>query len=260
MRGRLRVWTAAAIVALVSTVAAAQVMMRPTPAPLVTAENEAWYLAGEPITYFGSFYYPAGPQVHFDPRAMVRSGDYRGIPLYALTTIEPFSKVFVPLPGGLVHPYERRRGGELAGTVGSTAPSFPVLISPDQPDPPFVPQAPAPPMLGAPSTGQEALVGIDTSQAPPAPAGTTGITPAEIPLGPVTTVRKPEGLNAIFIEYREQRWFASGSAEELDPGRFTRIGDHRGFAVYAREGNGVRTIYVQVDADRPRLVTPYSLR
>lgn len=260
MRGRLRVWIAAAIVALGSTAAAAQVMMRPAPAPLVTAENEPWYLGGEPITYFGSFYYPAGPQVHFDPREMVRSGDYRGIPLYALTTIEPFSKVFVPLPGGLMHPYERRRSGELAGTVGSTAPSFPVVVSPDQPDPPYVPQAPAPPMLGVPLVGREAVASIEGAPSPPPPTGTTGTIPAETPWGPLTTAQKPEGLNAIFIDYRGQRWFASGSAEEIDSASFTRIGDHGGFAVYAREGGGIRTIYVQVAADRPGLVAPYSVR
>src|SRR5687768_14303934 len=84
--------------------AAAQVTMRPTPAPVVTAENEEWYLSGEPITFSGSVYFPAGSQVFFNGSEMVRTGEYRGIPLYTKTTIEPFSKVFVPLDGRLMQP------------------------------------------------------------------------------------------------------------------------------------------------------------
>src|SRR4030095_9199989 len=104
----------------------AQMMLRPTPFPVVTAENERWYLAGEPITSEGNIYYPTGAQVYFNPYEMVRSGYYRGIPLYSKTTLEPYSVVFVPIAGGLLQPYERRRDGDVAGTVGSTAPSFPV--------------------------------------------------------------------------------------------------------------------------------------
>ena len=77
-----------------------------------------------------NFYYPAGPRVHFMPFEMVRSGDFLGIPLYSRTTIEPYSVVFIPVGGGMMQPYERRREGELAGTVGSSAPSFPVLSTP----------------------------------------------------------------------------------------------------------------------------------
>ena len=98
--------------------AAAQSVLRPTPQPIVTAENEPWYLSGEPITYAGNLYYPAGAQVFFNPNEMVRSGFHMGVPLYTRTTIEPFSVVYVPLAGGRMQPYERPRAGELAGTSG----------------------------------------------------------------------------------------------------------------------------------------------
>jgi len=117
---------------ILQAVAFGQATMRPTPAPIVTAENESWYLAGEAVLYAGNVYYPTGPIVFFDSHEMVRSGDYRGIPLYSLTTIEPYSKVFVPVGSGLMKPYERRRSGDLAGTAGSTTPSFPI-VSPYDP-------------------------------------------------------------------------------------------------------------------------------
>ena len=118
------------VLMLLPIAAAAQMTMRPTPVPIVTAENEYWYLEGEPITFSGSIYYPAGPEIYFIPYEMVRSGEFRGIPLYSRTTIEPFSKVFVPLPGGRMLPYERRRAGDLAGTTGSTAPSGSAATTP----------------------------------------------------------------------------------------------------------------------------------
>ena len=37
-------------------------------------------LAGEPIILSGSIYYPAGPEIYFNPYKMVRSGEFRGVP------------------------------------------------------------------------------------------------------------------------------------------------------------------------------------
>jgi hypothetical protein len=110
------------VLLLAPAAASAQMTMRPADQPVVTAEQEHWYLDGEAIAYDGGLYYPAGPQVFFNPYEMVRSGIYRGIPLYARTTIEPYSVVFVPVARGLLQPYERRRRDQLAGTTGS-APS-----------------------------------------------------------------------------------------------------------------------------------------
>lgn len=82
----------------------AQMNMQPTRPPLVTAENERWYQAGEPVMFAGNIYYPAGAATHFNANEMIRSGSYRGIPLYTRTTIEPYSVVFVPIAGGLMQP------------------------------------------------------------------------------------------------------------------------------------------------------------
>src|SRR6478672_3139321 len=102
-RVRLAVITIFAGIALPLTLDA-QMMLRPTERPIVTAENENWYLSGDPITADGVIYYPTGAQVYFNPNEMVRSGYYRGIPLYSKTTLEPYSVVFVPITGGLMQP------------------------------------------------------------------------------------------------------------------------------------------------------------
>jgi hypothetical protein len=126
-----------------------QISHQPTPDPIATAQNEPWYLSGDPVTYAGNTYYPTGARVHFNRHEMVRSGFFQGIPLYTRTTLEPYSVVFIPLSGGLMQAYERRRAGDIAGTVGSLTPSFPVVWPSEQvqetfTSPPF-PQAPAPP-------------------------------------------------------------------------------------------------------------------
>ena len=51
------------VLVLLPITAAAQMTMRPTPVPIVTAENSWWYLSTEPITFAGSIYYPAGPEI-----------------------------------------------------------------------------------------------------------------------------------------------------------------------------------------------------
>jgi len=251
-----------AVFVLLQIGGAGQSTLRPTPAPLVTAENEDWYLAGEPILHAGHVYYPTGPNVFFNPREMVRTGDYLGVPLYTLTTIEPSSQVYAPLAGRLMKPYERRRTGDLAGTTGSTLPSAPVLgpyaPGPYEPLPTGIVRAPGPPGRAEPVLGTEYPVAVDTRPAaPPEPAPTAGEAPYPPP-GPLVTARMPEGLDAIFVEYQGRRWFGGGSAVELDPARFTRIGDYRGFAVYRRDADE-STIYIAVRRTAV-VVAPFALR
>lgn len=242
--------------------AAAQITLRPTPEPIVTAENEEWYLAGEPILYQGHLYYPTGPNVFFNPREMVRTTDYLGVPLYTLTTIEPGSRVYVPLPGGRMKPYERRRTGDLAGTTGSTLPAAPVAgpydTVPYEPMPTAIVRAQGPPARAEPvlGTGYPTAVGDLATEVPPAEP-TAGEAPYPPP-GPLTTAREPQGLDAIFVEYQGQRWFGSGPAVDLDAAEFTRLGEYRGFPVY-RRGDDERTIYISVRAGAG-MAAPFSVR
>lgn len=251
-----------AIALLATATASAQVNYQPTRAPMVTAEAEAWYLAGEPVMYAGILFYPAGPQVHFNPNEMVRSGFFHAIPLYTRTTIEPYSIVFVPLRGGLMQPYERRRSGDVAGTVGSSMPSFPVVRS-SEPSGESMPQAAAPPAFFETSAADRSAApaaGVIVPPAEPAPAiGSTGrIYPAPRTAAP--PARAPQGANALFIDFGGRRWFSEGPATPLTRTQAVRIGEHHGFAVYAAPGGDPAEIFLPVSKDADDFVARYVRR
>ena len=249
----------------------------PAPTPIVTAENETWFQSGEPLTYEGHFYYRTGPLTAFNRNEMVRSGFYRGIPLYTRTTWEPFSVVFVPLPGGFLQPYQRRRAGEIGGTIGSIGPGLPVERADTSRTLTSVPQAAGPPTsLPDTPTGRRADIGGE-----PGSVGTTGVvgtplvdrteTIASEPRGtagrvvvlprprPLVTVARPSGVNGAFIEFNDARWYSAGPAVTLDSS-FTRVGEYRTFPVYARTGGNGSMIFVPVTIDARTLLTPYARR
>ena len=249
---------------------AAQIALQPTREPIVTAEHTPWYLGGEPITFAGNIYYPAGPQVFFNRYEMIRSGFYEGIPLYTRTTIEPFSVVFVPVGGGLMQPYERRRAGDVAGTAGSTTPAFPVITPAEQALDPWLalyPQAAAPPTRIAGSIGDISRELTDVTPAPsrgaavPVPSGAVGAvgggSPA--PVRPWRSALQPKGINAVFVDYQNRRWYSSGPAVEFSATRFVRVGEYHGFPVYGEQGQE-RTIYVASTVAAEGLLTPYTSR
>jgi hypothetical protein len=279
MNGPARVGIFGAIVLCAAGAAQAQPTLQPGVAPLITAETEHWFMTGEPLIHAGTFFYPAGAQVHFDGTEMVRSGQYKGVPLYSeKTAIEPFDVVFVALPGGLMQPYERRRTGELAGTSVSTAPSFAVAssaeIAPGMVAVTPVLQAAMSPAPGSPIVFEGASV---RSSAAPAesvtlrsqPVNRPGrMTAAASPLGTPGRVAasaarrreaaRPEAANGVFIEFNGARWFSSGPATLFDSRNFTQVGERRGFPVYTARDRG-ETIFVPV-AEGLDLVAPYSKR
>jgi hypothetical protein len=259
---------------LAANLTAAQVIQQPTPPPIVTADAEVWYLSGEPITYAGNIYYPAGAQVAFSPNEMIRSGSYLGVPLYSRTTEEPYSVVYVPLGRGWVQPYMRRRTGDVAGTAGTVPPSgLAATYSIDSTA--FLGQAIGPPTLvaGAPADYQglprgpiPATGGIypqtaTAAAAPPRtyPTPTSGqeaadVRPMRTRIGP-----PPQGINAVFVEFRNQRWFGAGQPIPFDSARMIEIGRLHGFPVYVDREAPEQQIFI-TSALGAATVAPYSAR
>lgn len=223
----------------------------------MTAENEPWFHAAAPIMHAGNWYYPTGALTSFNGNEMIRSGHFQGVPLYSRKTIEPFSVVFVPLAGGWMQPYERRRAGELADTAGSGAPSFPVVRPSEQAGMEFPVQAAAPPSYAGEAPDRIALAEVGTAVATPA-VGTTGVDPAPM-VGPLTTARRPEGLNGVYVEFGRRRYFADGPAVPFDAQVFTRIGEYHGFPVYRHRGQET-TVYIPSLAGERTVVAPYRVR
>lgn len=252
---------------------AGQVLSRPTDPPIVTAENDSWYRLGEPLTFAGDIYYRAGAVVFFNGNTMVRTGHYNGVPLYADTTIEPYSIVYVPIGRGWLQPYEKRRQGDLAGTSGSRTPSFPaVRTAPGGAQIPNAGVSPTgvPQPIGAIAafTPESGAVGT-SGRAPSAPApaatagtpgavGTTGIAAAAARrTGPaLVSIERPQTNDGIFVTYRGQRWVSAGPIVPLNSTEFQLSGNYAGFPVYTRSGQE-DVIYLP---STPNQVAPYRLK
>ena len=80
--------------------------------------------------------------------------------------------------------------------------------------------------------------------------GTTGRVDA-VRRQPLASASRPQGLNGIFINYSDRRWFNSGEAVPFDA-TFKRIGTYGTLPVYSRP-ESPDTIFVPVSGVRPRL-------
>lgn len=248
---------------LPTSLASAQVVIQPTPYPTVTAENEPWYLSGEPVTHAGSLYYPAGPRVFFHPNEMVRSGFHMGIPLYTRTTIEPYSVVYLPVGPGVLQPYERPRTGALAETSGSIASSLramPITSGQDAYGPILQAAGAAsqttteipvyvPLPVGTAGSTEPSPTAVESAQRGPAPVGR----PMHTRIGGV-----PQGSNSIFIEFEGERWYKAGAARAIDTAKMERAGTYAGIPVWSEQGTTAGIIYVPVTQQGGSLVVPYS--
>jgi len=267
------------VAVLIPKIGMAQVSYQPTPPPQVTAASESWQLSGEPVFYEGNYYYPAGPTVFFDGNVMRRTGVYKGIPIYWDTTLAPYSVVFVPIGRTVMRPYERKREGELAGTTGSRAPSFPIQRDAELSAASGTVGIQTPPRYtDAPAVYPEAAQGVSTSgvivfrasiskngdvtttPAPPAaaPAPPAAAAPAPPASTSMQSVIRPAGTDGVWIEFDGARWYSSGASVSYDARRFTPIGNYRGFPVYRDPAGNADRIFVTVVPNGP--VAPFVRR
>jgi hypothetical protein len=279
MRGLMRV-VFLTVVVLLPKVGTAQVYRFPTTPPEVTAAGTSWLAASSPIFYAGNYYYPSGPAVFFDGNVMNRTGNYNGVPLFEDATLEPYSIVYVPIGNNLMRPYERRREGELAGTVGSRMPSFPIQrdaeiagttaiqIPPVRgtagaPEPLAVPEgvrpAAATPLLALPEdvriTGAIDVRIIQPEPPAPAPAPAAR---SRSNARPQAAPAPPQTRNGVWIEYQGARYYSAGPSIGYDASRFQSVGDYRGFPVYREARGASDRIYVAILPDGP--IAPFDKR
>jgi hypothetical protein len=237
-------WLIVAGTLVISIPAVAQVNSRPTDPPIVSAENDAWYRLGEPVVVSGEFYYPAGPVTFFNGNVMVRVGHYNGVPLYANTTLEPHSIVFVPIGRGQMQPYERLRTGDLAGTSGSRLPSFPGRSDRLPRETASIPALPPVPQA----------VGTISAVTPERSVGTTGIE-VGVPVVPPAQRGKPFTYDSVSVQFMGEKWVMAGPSMEM-PSGLVQIAEYKGFPVYARKGQQNERIYLPLTTGRVAPFTP----
>jgi hypothetical protein len=247
----------------------AQVYQFRSPSPVVTAAASDWQINSDPVVVSGLVYYPTRGFRFFDGQVMMQVGVVERVPVYADTTLEPFSLIYVPIGRDRMREYERRRDGELAGTTGSRLPSFPV-------------QSPSVQALRETSVGAIGTTGlIEPAQplasgaavlqpgAAAAPVGTSGgsATNATASVGTagadrglarrtlIESIPRPSGANGVWLEFNGARWYADGPATSFSPDRFVPVGEYRGFPVYRDKISGSPDIWVAVVKDGP--LAPY---
>ena len=244
---------------LLAAPAFAQVQNRPTDAPFVTAENELWYRLREPMIFAGESYYPVGPVVFFNGDVMVRTGHYNGVPLYADTTIEPYSVVYVPIGRGLMQPYERVRSGELAGTSGSRPPSFPGRSERTSRGMAYAAGSPTnlPQPIGAISVYTPDREVIPTTAPGESTSGAVGTSLLTGTVMPLRRPGRPVTGDSVWLEYRGGRWVNDGPSIPIDNATLVRVGEYAGFPVYARKGVEDGRIFVPMSRER---VAPFRLK
>jgi hypothetical protein len=260
---------AVCLLSLTAAPAAAQMFSRPSDAPQISAAGESWYILREPIQYAGELYYPGGATLFFNGNVMVRTGHFNGVPLYADATRDPYSVVYVPVGGGQVKPYERRRRGDLAGSVGTTLPSFPISLLPDTPLVSAAAVAPTnlplsigainafspevtPPVVLIPALAT-ATPACSCDQTAPLAVPVAAVAPP-LPTDRVAVLsaRRPDNNDGVWIRYGGATWVSTGVAEPRTTA-FTQVGQHAGFAVF-RKTDGGDVIYLE---SRDGVVAPY---
>jgi hypothetical protein len=238
---------------LIPNIGTAQVLMRPNSYPQVTAATASWQMRGDPVFHAGAFYYPVGPIVFFDGNVMNRTDTFEGVPIYEDATQTPFSVIYVPIGGNSVRPYERRREGEVAGTVASRPPSFPVQLAGET-------SAAAAPLgitgVVTPAVNQPQVVVIPET---PRPVGTTGAITSSVP--PVAPARPARRANTptifqVWVPFDGARWYSAGAAVSYSADRFVQVGEYGGFPVYRDKSGNRDEIFIPSVVDGP--VAPYK--
>jgi hypothetical protein len=252
-----------------------QVYQFRTPPPEVTAAAADWQVNSEPVLVGGLVYYPTRGFRFFDGQVMAQIGLFDRVPVYADTTLEPYSVLYVPIGRDRMREYERRRDGDLAGTTGSRAPSFPVQ-SPsgqalrDRPvrgigtagtiEPSPLMDTVSAGVIPGPAPGSSA-VGAAPAINPGATSsgGNSGSSDRERSRRPLLeSIPGPGAANGVWLEFKGTRWYADGPAASFSPDRFEAVGEYRGFPVYRDKTTSKDAIWVATVKDGP--LAPYSKR
>lgn len=234
-----------------------------TPPPEISAAGADWQINSDPIVVSGLVYYPTRALRLFDGQVMAQVGMFDRVPVYADTTLEPYSLIYVPIGGARMREYERRRDREIASTTGSRAPSFPVAVATER-----APREPEPGTAGPPAivgtsgvrtdTGVASTSGRMESVVPPA-VGTVGAPDRARPRRSLLeSIPRPTATNGVWLEFNGARWYADGPATTFSPERFEPVGEYRGFPVYRDKNSQKNEIWVSVVKDGP--IAPYTKR
>lgn len=216
--------------------AAVEALQFRTPAPEVTAAGAVWQTNDEPIVVSGLLYVPTREMRMFDGQVMTQIDVYQRVPIYADTTREPFTIVYVPVSRDRMRAYERAPMSSFPVPSGRGAtPAAPVVI---------VAPAEQPRAVGTTGT-------IVTTPSRPTTAARSRRTIAE-------SIPRARDTSGIWVEYNGARWYSNGAAAPYSPEQFTKIGEYRGFPVYRDRTTNSSQVWIEVVEGGP--LAPYRRR
>jgi hypothetical protein len=224
------------LASLLPGTAPAQALQFRAPAPEVTAAGAAWQTNDEPIVVSGLLYMPTREMRMFDGQVMTQIDVYQRVPIYADTTREPFTIVYVPVGRDRMRAYERAPVSAFPVTSGRGATSA------------------APVVIVAPAE-QPRAVGT-TGTIVTAPPRTT--TAARSRRTIAESIPRARGITGIWVEWNGARWYSSGAAAPYSPDQFTKIGEYRGFSVYRDRTSNSGQVWIEVVKGGP--LAPYQRR
>jgi len=197
-----------------------------TPNPEVTAADADWQVRNDPLVVQGLEYFPTRETRIFDGQVMTQIDVYQGVPIYADTTTEPFTLVYVPLSRDRMRTYERPRDPDYATVSGRGT------------------------VLPAPAAVETSGV-VALQPAPMTP-------PVSMPPPGIESLRRPSGTSGVWVPFNGARWYLDGAAVSYSPDRFVQIGSYQGFSVYRERANGANRIWIPSVSGG--LLTPYARR
>jgi len=249
---------------LLPKVGNAQVNAFRTPPPEASAASAVWQVNSEPIIFQGIVFYPTREYRIFDGQVMAQVGIYDGVPMYADTTLEPWSIIYFSVGRDRMRAYERARDRELAGTTGSRTPWYPTTPAAGGATVVAAGPAAAPitPTVGEQPVGTSGSIAERTVGTSGVPRSSTAA--SDIPERTrntrtrVESIPRPAGNNGVWLDFNGARWYSAGSAVPFVADRFSPVGKYRGFTVYRAKSGGGDRIWVAVVPDGP--VAPYEKR
>jgi hypothetical protein len=222
----------------VPTLGRAQAMQFKTPVPEITAASAPWQVSSEPIIVSGLLYNATREMRIFDGMVMAQIDVYEHVPIYADTTREPFTVVYVPVGHERMRAYERAALTEFASPSGRGA----------------VPYRPVSPVIVAVPAEPSAVGTSGTIVTAPAQTSARSSSRRTV----VESIPRPRGTNGVWIEFQGSRWYHDGPATSYSPDRFTHIGDYRGFPVYRDRTSNRDEVWIPSVIDGP--IAPYKRR
>lgn len=212
----------------------AQVYEFRSPPPAVDAAAAAWQVDSQLMLFAGLAYTPTREFRLFDAQVMTQIGVFKGVPIYADTTIEPWSIVYVPVGRDRMRTYTRVR--EVAADARVAADAITAAGA------------------GAIGTASMIVPASPRESVPDAVADQSAPRPVR-----AEPVRTPRATDGVWLEFQSRRWYSDGEAVSYSPERFTPIGEYHGYLVYRdKTSKQSNVIWVSSVEDGP--LAPYVRR